>query len=358
MRCLRRRSSITLILTVALAIAATGAIGRATSEAAAPSGMRLPFVGHVYYYTTAYHTGNMKYARDVVPKPTNAWNGTVVAMAAGKVILAEGRDVTKYCPFAPNGRQREVRIEHSIGGKRYMTVYTHLSSYSVRVGQKVSGGQVIGSYGRAGCADGKHLHFEVHSGGTFGNPWSGTNISVDDLPGVKSVGSGPGTGDAVGPAVSSNAVFNWLLGPGDFTGDWCEDIIGRRPDGTLRLYEGNCAGGWGRQNVQIGTGWNGFNWILGPGDFDGDTRTDVIARKPDGTLWLYRGNGSGGWITGRGEKIGTGWGAFNWLLGPSDFTGDGCADVIGRRADRTLRLYEGNCAGGWSRQNVVIGTGW
>jgi hypothetical protein len=167
-------------------LSAVGELGISTHDAhaAAPSGMRLPFVGRVNYYTHGGHTGNMRYARDVTPRAPSAWNGAVVAMAPGKVILAEDRNVGPYCYFAPNGRQKEVRIEHNINGHRYLTVYAHLSSYSVRAGQQVSAGQTIGTWGDTGCATGRHLHFEVHRDGNWGQPFSGTNIPVDDLPGV------------------------------------------------------------------------------------------------------------------------------------------------------------------------------
>ena len=35
--------------------------------------------------------------------------------------------------------------------------------------------------------------------------------------------------------------------------------------------------------------------ILGPGDWDGDGSADVLARDTAGGLWLYPGNGTGGW---------------------------------------------------------------
>jgi len=38
---------------------------------------------------------------------------------------------------------------------------------------------------------------------------------------------------------------------------------------------------------------------LVPGDFDGDGKADVIARDSGGTLWLYSGNGAGGWLAPR-----------------------------------------------------------
>jgi hypothetical protein len=45
------------------------------------------------------------------------------------------------------------------------------------------------------------------------------------------------------------------------------------------------------------------------GDFTGDTWSDILAIKANGDLFLYRGNGLGG-FTGVGARISTGWGAF------------------------------------------------
>lgn len=55
-----------------------------------------------------------------------------------------------------------VRIEHdSYNGKRLETYYAHLSSVSVRTGQTVKEGQLIGYSGQTGNCYGAHLHFEV-----------------------------------------------------------------------------------------------------------------------------------------------------------------------------------------------------
>jgi hypothetical protein len=168
-----------------------------------------------------------------------------------------------------------------------------------------------------------------------------------------------GTGGVVGTGWNA---FSWVLAPGDFAGDGCADVLARRADNnTLRLYEGNCAGGWkaGTGGV-VGTGWGIFDWILGPGDFSGDGCADVLARKASNAdVLLYAGNCAGGWQPGA-PVVATGWGIYDWLLGPGDFNGDGCADVLVRKASNgDLLMYRGNCAGGWkSSQALLVGTGW
>ncbi len=51
------------------------------------------------------------------------------------------------------------------------TVYGHLSSIRVTLGQEVGAGQEIGAVGRTGRATGSHLHFEVRKKGSTTDPF-------------------------------------------------------------------------------------------------------------------------------------------------------------------------------------------
>ncbi|WP_227878443.1 glycoside hydrolase family 3 N-terminal domain-containing protein [Arthrobacter dokdonensis] len=150
------------------------------------------------------------------------------------------------------------------------------------------------------------------------------------------------------------------FGPGatpymtDFNGDGTADVIARDSAGNLWLYPGNGHGGW-QATSQIGHGWNNFTTFLSPGDFNGDGTADVIARDSAGNLWLYPGNGHGGWQAT--SQIGHGWNNFTTILSPGDFNGDGTADVIARDSAGNLWLYPGNGHGGWQATSQ-IGHGW
>lgn len=83
----------------------------------------------------------------------------VVAAGDGKVVKATRN--------APSGNY--VVLQH---GERYQTKYLHLSRFakSLKAGQRVKQGQVIGYVGSTGWATGPHLHYEFLVGGAHQNP--------------------------------------------------------------------------------------------------------------------------------------------------------------------------------------------
>ncbi len=153
--------------------------------------------------------------------------------------------------------------------------------------------------------------------------------------------------------------FTALLWPGDFSGDGKPDLLARQPNGVFLLYSGNGTGGFVTSTpAQVGTGWDQFTALLTPGDFSGDGRPDVLARRGDGLLFLYRGNGAGGWATAAPQEIGSGWQPFT-ALAAGDFSGDDKPDVLARKSDGVLVMYRGNGGGGWATgKPEQIGTSW
>jgi hypothetical protein len=96
--------------------------------------------------------------------------------------------------------------------------------------------------------------------------------------------------------------------------------VGRKPDGTLLLYANNFVRDGGvpyGSARQIGSGWGAFDQIIGA-DVTGDGYTDLVARKPDGTLWLYSNNyvrdGGVPYSSGSSRQIGSGWGGFDLII--------------------------------------------
>ncbi|MBP2264681.1 hypothetical protein J3A64_000145 [Pseudarthrobacter sp. PvP004] len=149
-------------------------------------------------------------------------------------------------------------------------------------------------------------------------------------------------------------IFDIVFSPGDFDGDGHNDILGRDSAGNLHLYPGDGEGGW-LPPKQVGSGWGIFDSIVGPGDFDGDGLNDVLARDRSGNLHLYPGSGDGGWLAP--SQVGAGWQVFDKIIAAGDSTGDGTADIFARDRSGFLYQYPSDGYGGWAGPSLV-GHGW
>ena len=153
---------------------------------------------------------------------------------------------------------------------------------------------------------------------------------------------------------TTQAVPLALVNSHDFSSDGNPDVIARDNNGRLWLYRGDGTGGFLRR-TQMGTGWNGMSVILTTGDLSGDGRADIIVRDGIGRLWLYPGSGAGTLQTR--VLIGSGWNVMTSIFGPGDFDGDAQADLIARDSDGLLWLYRGRSDGTFLPR-VQIGIGW
>lgn len=90
-------------------------------------------------------------------------NGAIQASNSGKVIYAGWY----------GGYGKVVIIDHGMyNGAKVTTLYAHMNTWTVNVGQYVSRGQIIGREGTTGYSTGPHLHFEVRVNGQTRNPLS------------------------------------------------------------------------------------------------------------------------------------------------------------------------------------------
>ena len=100
------------------------------------------------YGTSRFHEG-LDFAADI---------GTpVYATANGRVVKAGWE----------SGYGNMVEIDH---GYDYVTRYAHLSKFSVKPGDTVGRGDVVGAVGNTGKSTGPHLHYEVRYNGAPKNP--------------------------------------------------------------------------------------------------------------------------------------------------------------------------------------------
>jgi hypothetical protein len=197
--------------------------------------------------------------------------------------------------------------------------------------------------------------------------WKGAEITVtsslddDSYPEILQVWDGGlynyGVSDGPYYLGSGWGVYNTLVGLGDLSGDGKGDLIARDGSGVLYLYRGNGNGTGFAAKQRIGSGWGQFNALLGAGDISGDGRADLVARAKDGKLYLYEGTGAAAAPFRAKKLIGSGWGSYTKLAAPGDMTGDGRADIVARTSGGTLYRYDSDGKGNF-KPKASIGTGW
>lgn len=99
-----------------------------------------------------FHTGT-----DIAGK--GIYGKNIVSANDGKVIFVNTGGKGPYGKY--------IMIDHGGG---IVTLYAHLSSFSVSYGETVSKGQTVGLVGSTGFSTGPHLHFEIRVNGKHTNP--------------------------------------------------------------------------------------------------------------------------------------------------------------------------------------------
>ncbi|MFE3071831.1 FG-GAP-like repeat-containing protein [Streptomyces sp. NPDC059247] len=240
---------------------------------------------------------------------------------------------------------------------------------------------------------------------TFRRDYSGDGVPdllAQDAAGVLWRYDGDGKG-----GLKSRVKIGWgwkgyrFTAVGDLSGDGFPDVLAQDAAGDLWRVDGDGLGGL-RPKVKIGWGWQKMR-LTASGDFrdehpvgTGSRTPDVLAIDAQGAMWVYAGNGKGGFLprvqygsgyqnyqvtavgdlAGKGatahlaqdvagnlfrygpgrEKIGWGWKNLT-LTGAGDMTKDGVPDVIARDTAGDLWRYDGDGKGGL-KSRVKIGWGW
>lgn len=107
-----------------------------------PFGYRI----HPIYKTKKFHKGV-----DLVTTPST---GPIYAFVAGEVIHA--KEGVKGSGFGGYGIVVAIKDRNG-----FLHCYAHLSMTTVKVGQKIERGQMIGRQGSTGITTGPHLHYEI-----------------------------------------------------------------------------------------------------------------------------------------------------------------------------------------------------
>lgn len=115
------------------------------------------------YYAISSYFGNRLHP---ISKQYKMHTGIDISSSRGTGLVAAQKGTVVFANwFASYGKA--IIIDHGGG---YVTLYAHLDSINVSVGQAVDKGEKIGKTGNTGYSTGPHLHFEVRLNGEYVDP--------------------------------------------------------------------------------------------------------------------------------------------------------------------------------------------
>lgn len=127
---------------------------------------------------TQYFGNNGHSGMDIVKK-TNQLD-YIISHSRGVVTMVQTGQVNNQGASGNASYGNFVKIKHPNG---YHTLYAHLASVSVKVGDNVTQGQTIGYMGNTGNSYGAHLHFELRNTNDVTiNPLNYINADLPNLP--------------------------------------------------------------------------------------------------------------------------------------------------------------------------------
>ncbi|MFG2642610.1 FG-GAP repeat domain-containing protein [Streptomyces sp. NPDC048370] len=182
-----------------------------------------------------------------------------------------------------------------------------------------------------------------------------------------------GSADGVGPVVEATGTFKVVRKPAthDFTDNGSPDLAAVDSAGQLVIYDSDYNHNmvtWPQYGGAY-KGWNIYDRVVTPGNLGGSPDADLVARDRSGGLWLYPKDGEKAFDLLPRQKIGTGWGIYDKIVGGSDLTGDGKPDLLATDKAGVLWLYPGTgnvsaplgdrkkIGGGWGIYNQITAVG-
>lgn len=113
-------------------------------------------------YITSYYGGRIH----PIFGTASYHSGVDIAQSTGTTIMASNKGQVVGAGWY-EGYGYAVLVYHGAAGYDYTTLYGHMSSISVSMGQAVSRGQKLGEVGSTGWSTGPHLHFQAMYGNGY-----------------------------------------------------------------------------------------------------------------------------------------------------------------------------------------------
>lgn len=231
---------------------------------------------------------------------------TVIAHSDGTVVFCQTGRKNNKLAVGNASYGNCVKLDH---GNGYATLYAHLASVSVTLGQTVKQGQTIGVMGNTGRSFGAHLHFEVRLGNKHIDP---TPYLETDLP-------------SIAPQVTYRVyTAKWWPRVTDYNTENAAGYAGVQGKAMTALQAVPSVGSLRYRVHLVGKDW--LLWVTDDTDYAGirGKAIDAVQMQlvgADGYEVKYRVS----------PQKNSGW--YAWCTGLSDKTGDGYAGTFGNAID-------------------------
>lgn len=139
--------------------------------------MRRPFLRSPLEFGRVTSSFNPKRFHPILKK-TRPHNGVDFGAPTGTRVRAVASGTVSYAGNN-GGHGRYVKISHD---GNVQTSYSHLSAISVRKGQRIQQGSIIGKVGATGLATGPHLHYQMWKSGRYVDPMKTVMPRAKTLP--------------------------------------------------------------------------------------------------------------------------------------------------------------------------------
>lgn len=148
----------------------------------------------------------------------------------------------------------------------------------------------------------------------------------------------------------------------DWNGDGRTDLLARRSDGAVVWYSGTGVRDFLPEPVPLALDLAGVTLVRALGDIDADGASELVLRTTDGVLWTA-------WSAdlSRRTRVGAGWQGMVSVEPAGDLTNDGIPDLLGRTSTGALVIYAFGRSGtvvwsipvdgDWSVRTSILGTG-
>ncbi|WP_435972229.1 hypothetical protein [Streptomyces sp. Qhu_M48] len=151
-------------------------------------------------------------------------------------------------------------------------------------------------------------------------------------------------------------IYDQIEVTGNVAGSEVADLVARDRTGVLWLYQGDGRGGFSAR-VRVGGGWQAYHHIAGGSDLTGDGRADLAAVDKAGDLWLHKSTGKAATPFAARKKIGSGWGIYNQLVAVGNVAGGAAGDLFARDRAGVLWQHLGK-SDGTLAPRTKVGGGW